>query len=453
MKRKRCYQQISKNKVHKADESVKTKLAPAERDNRIKDQKARLEGLRFRGEEECSHQSYDLVLHMLEKDTLLYLPPDKFPTRRHELLQKKAPKEITIDQSALIVRDKHMELTCATTTELEATNALRRRALAFDLVKACDFHVMNAFHADLFDHLHQTPPLGYSSVSLAQLLRADRAAWVLIAERITTLKRDEQGKLPLEAELQQVLSHPSVTFHLLPLPAAGTTKTASPKPKPQPRRSRSPKRPSGPAPSKGKGKGKKGSKRGRGPNVPKGLINKNLQTSSGERLCWAFNLDQGCPNAKPGERCNRGIHPLRRSRLCKASQPPKTPMTATSGSFNFARTSSSEARAISFEKPPLNQLFAIEIFAGSGKLTASIRAMGLPDSFGIDLKLPLTLRNPIIKYDLTYEEHLELVRNLIRSPQCCFVHFAPPCGTSSRARLIQRKGRWNPPIVRTDQTS
>ena len=123
------------NKVHKADESVKTKLAPAERDNRIKDQKARLEGLRFRGEEECSHQSYDLVLHMLEKATLLYLPPDKFPTRRHELLQKKAPKEITIDQSALIVRDKHMELTCATTTELEATNALRRRALAFDFHK------------------------------------------------------------------------------------------------------------------------------------------------------------------------------------------------------------------------------------------------------------------------------------------------------------------------------
>ena len=92
-------------------------------------------------------------------------------------------------------------------------------------------------------------------------------------------------------------------------------------------------------------------------------------------------------------------------------------MTATSGSFNFARTSSSEAGERSpLKKPPLNQLFAIEIFAGSGKLTASIRAMGLPDSFGIDLKLPQTLRSPIIKYDLTNEEHLELVRNLIRSP-------------------------------------
>ena len=95
-------------------------------------------------------------------------------------------------------------------------------------------------------------------------------------------------------------------------------------------------------------------------------------------------------------------------------------------------------------------MFAIEIFAGSGRLTASIRAVGLQDSFGVDLKLPSTLRSPIIKYDLTQDDHLAIVISLIQSEFCCFVHFAPPCGTSSRARLIQRKGRWNPPIVRTD---
>ena len=206
------------NKVHKADDVAKTKLAPAERDNRVKEQKTRLEGLRFKGEEECSHQSYDIVLHMLEKDALVYLAPDKFPTRRHELLQRKAPKEISIDQTSLVVRDKTMELTCSTATELETTNAMRRRALAFDLVKACGYHAMNGYHEDLFDHLHQPPPPGYSAVSLAQLLRADRAAWLHIAERLTTLKRDEHGNLPLETEIQQVLAHPSVSFHLLPLP-------------------------------------------------------------------------------------------------------------------------------------------------------------------------------------------------------------------------------------------
>ena len=50
--------------------TVKTKLTPAERDNRIKNQKTRLEGLSFKGEEGCSHQSSDTALHMLERDSL-----------------------------------------------------------------------------------------------------------------------------------------------------------------------------------------------------------------------------------------------------------------------------------------------------------------------------------------------------------------------------------------------
>ena len=107
------------------------------------------------------------------------------------------------------------------------------------------------------------------------------------------------------------------------------------------------------------------------------------------------------------------------------------------------------------QPPPPNQSlhesFCIEIFAGSGKLTAALRSLGLRDSFGIDVKLPDHLRSPIIKYDLLKEDHVKLVQDLIASPYCIYVHFAPPCGTSSRARLIQRKGRWNPPILRTEK--
>ena len=99
----------------------------------------------------------------------------------------------------------------------------------------------------------------------------------------------------------------------------------------------------------------------------------------------------------------------------------------------------------------LGQYFCIEIFAGSGKLTAALRSLGLRDSFGVDLKLPDHLRSPIIKYDLLKPDHVKLVQDLIASEFCIYVHFAPPCGTSSRARLIQRKGRWNPPIVRTER--
>ena len=300
------------NKVHKTDDQAKAKLAPAERDNRLKEQKTRLEGLRLKGEEECAHLSYDLVLNMLEKDSLLYLAPEKFPTRRGELSMKKAAREISIDQSSLIVRDKAQDLNCSTATELDTTNAMRRRALAFDLVKACNYHIMNSYHAELFDHLHLQAPPGYAQVSLIQLLRADRAAWLHIAEKLTSLKRDSHGVLPLETELQTVLAHPTVSFHLLPLPlkAVSEKPPATPKAAAQPprkTRSRTPIRNQPPSKGKGKGKGGKG-KRGRGPNIPRGLIGKSLQTKSGDRLCWAFNLPQGCQEAKVGKKCPRGVH-------------------------------------------------------------------------------------------------------------------------------------------------
>jgi|OrbCmetagenome_4_1107370.scaffolds.fasta_scaffold452609_1 hypothetical protein len=51
------------DKVHKTEDQVNQRW----RENRVKDQKNGLEGLRFQGEEECSYQSYDMVLNMLER--------------------------------------------------------------------------------------------------------------------------------------------------------------------------------------------------------------------------------------------------------------------------------------------------------------------------------------------------------------------------------------------------
>ena len=118
-----------KLKASRKDDAAHTTFAGPERDTRVQQQKDRLTGLRFRGEEECSHSSYDITLTMLEKDCLTYLGPEKFPTRLNELMQKKPSKEISLDQSPLIVKDQQSDLTCSTVTELEVSNALRRRAL------------------------------------------------------------------------------------------------------------------------------------------------------------------------------------------------------------------------------------------------------------------------------------------------------------------------------------
>ena len=95
-------------------------------------------------------------------------------------------------------------------------------------------------------------------------------------------------------------------------------------------------------------------------------------------------------------------------------------------------------------------MFCIEVFAGSGRLTASLKAIGLKDSFGVDSSIPSKVTSPILQLNLLKPDQLAMLQELISSPNCVYVHFAPPCGTASRARLIQRKGRKNPPVVRTD---
>eukprot|EP00435_Cladocopium_sp_Y103_P059530 s575_g21.t1 len=302
-----------KSKVTKKDDVLPAVMAPAERENRITEQRKRMTGLRLRGEEEVGHAVYDMLIAMAEKDVLIYHGPEKFHTRRQELMNKKPGKELAIDASSLIVKDKASDITCSTATELEVVNALRRRALAYDLVQLCPYDIMNSFHAELVDHLSQPAPPGYSPVSLQQVLRADRQAFMLMSERLTTLKKDANGKTPIEKELVNILNHSSVSFHLLPL-ARGQAPKAAAQPKQahqeqQRTRSRIPTKPAAQPKGKGKGKGKgTKSKRGRGPNVPEALIGKALNTKDGKRICWAFNLPNGCNKSSAGGSCDRGLH-------------------------------------------------------------------------------------------------------------------------------------------------
>ena len=210
-------------KVKHGDEGVASTLAHAERESRIAAQKSRLTGLLMTADEECSHDSYNLVHSMMQQDSLLYLHPEKFAKRRAEL-SKKPPKELVLDsKQGVTVRDKPLELLCSTSTELEMTQAMRRRALAFDLVGCCSFDAMSRYQSYLIQRLQEVPPPGYNKISLIQVLRADRAAFTHIAESLKSLKRDPDGSKPLDAALAACISDPSVAFHLLALPQSSSS--------------------------------------------------------------------------------------------------------------------------------------------------------------------------------------------------------------------------------------
>lgn len=299
-----------KQKVERGDDPTVQRLNPAERETRIERQRARLTGLTHRGVEEVAFEAYNLVYSMMQQDVLVYQHPNRFTTRQHELQLKKAAKEVSLDASgSLTVRDKQQMITCDTQTELELVQALRRRALAYDLVGACSYDTMNHYNSLLVQRIQDAPPPGYSKVTIVQALRADRAAFTRLAEKVRSLRTGADGSRPLDKAFEHVLDDTQVSFHLLPLPLP--ERPPKPHHPPPPKRTfdtatgQDEKGGQGGKKLKGNGKGKKGGARLR---VPKELIGKWSQNKNGERLCWAYNMECGCTEAAPGAACSRGLH-------------------------------------------------------------------------------------------------------------------------------------------------
>ena len=299
-------------------ESAKTaELAPAERESRIQAQKLRLVGLELSGHLECSHQSYDYVHRMLVLDAVSYLEPHRFTTRMSEVQHDRPPKELVIDHQQLTIRDSERKDRCTIQDLFSLSQALTRRALACDLMGACTFRHMDGWHRFLLEQCQLPAPPHFEAPSMAQILRADRAAWVKLAETLPSLKPAADGSLPLDAALQALRRDHTITFYLLPLPAHGGARRASlpsrdddtfnkRKRKKQPRTPPPPRSQPAAPPSKGAGKsaGKTPSR------MPSEFQGKQLHHNlpGGGRLCWNYNLKKGCTFAKPGDKCARGQH-------------------------------------------------------------------------------------------------------------------------------------------------
>ena len=80
----------------------------------------------------------------------------------------------------------------------------------------------------------------------------------------------------------------------------------------------------------------------------------------------------------------------------------------------------------------------IEVFAGTARVTACLRQVGLrSSSFGVDHAKVKNLSGPVSVADSTTHEGIALLMNWVTSRNVLGVFLAPPCGTASRARSIK----------------
>jgi hypothetical protein len=175
-----------KSKASDTSGDSSRRLPVAEKAARLREQEARLPGVRIRGELQPSYTLIDLVSQTKESDSITWIAPSKCSKRDAEVQSnlKERPVTLSLEQQMVKLGTAEEPLTVDTSTDLQLQWALQRRGLAFD---QCAL-IGNAEHEvgvqQLLTQLTREPPSGFSKVSTSQVIRADRELFTIMAQEI-----------------------------------------------------------------------------------------------------------------------------------------------------------------------------------------------------------------------------------------------------------------------------
>jgi len=291
----------------KGDEAAPKRMAPPERDARLERQRELLRGLDIKGPLEPAHALYDACATMIERNEVSYINPNRCLSRQQELMGSKPEKEIQLDatKTSLVVKEQQSHSEISISSDLALYQALQRRTLAMDLTGLASYEVMRKWVDRLFALYAQAPAPGFQKVTQAQLLRADRQAFVRISEQFTgSLKSFSGAGKPLDALIERLESDMTVTYFMLPIPAghgqsgSSTDKGDKDKKRPEPSADAKGNAKYQKGASKGANKGTKGKKR---EPVPQSLKGMHSRTPQGDAICFGYNLG----SCKQGSSCPR----------------------------------------------------------------------------------------------------------------------------------------------------
>ena len=278
------------------------KLPPAERLSREKRQQQRLAGVSMVGEMCPSHYLCDLANTIYETGVMQWIPPSKCSKRDAEVqssIKTEGKQFVQVEKNALVLSTaEHVK--ADTSTELKLQWAWGRRGIAFDQCSLLSWSVHQQWVSHLMEAMCEEPPPGYSKVTPAQAVRADRELWTMVARLgRPSYKVDTKGDSPLDKILTDLMHNPKIGQCLLPLPKGlanvvlddGETKPPTKTSKKVKKRNAN------------KNKGGAMSK-------PDELKDYTCKTPQGKPICWAFNCKAGCKLDVSGTppRCKSGLH-------------------------------------------------------------------------------------------------------------------------------------------------
>ncbi|CAE7300217.1 kptA [Symbiodinium sp. KB8] len=112
-------------------------------------------------------------------------------------------------------------LTCEASSALTLRQAWSRRSIAFELAGLATFTILEGWVQKLFIMMQRPPPDGYVSISLQQLLAADRHLFTVAADRLLGNLQGAPGReKPLDTEVKRLADSTEVLQFLTCLPKA-----------------------------------------------------------------------------------------------------------------------------------------------------------------------------------------------------------------------------------------
>jgi hypothetical protein len=299
-----------RSRIERTDDTAPKKLPQPERNSKREAQQGRLPGIRIVGHLEPANCLIDFCFGLREDNVLQYVDPQKCVSRDQEMDGIKSEKFLKPDPSSGVVHEvtRAVQLFADLSSEYRVRQALMRRSLALDQVDLLVFDEQEKLHEYYFNLMSTEPLSSHQSVTMEQVLRADRLLWRKMAE----LTRDGIRPVvvgliktyPLKTALNLALLDPIVSSSMQPLQKSGGAN-----PRPGPYESKGSGKTGKGGKAQGKGQSKNKGKDGKAPaKVPEELKGLRLQTNKGGRYCFGANLPAGCTFAKPGQTCKYGYH-------------------------------------------------------------------------------------------------------------------------------------------------
>ena len=310
----------------------KVTMHPADRTSRTEAVKAKLTGFAVSGPSIPSFALIDRFATILAKGAVRYVPWEKCTSREQELLEQPEVKGLRLSDKGMLVQDIAPDPSAPLSGELLWEFALRRRAIAGEIVGVLAFSTANLWHDTLRSAILAPPPPGYRAITYSQLRAADQKLYSLISEACNDGTKCKPGEEVSEFEKAFKIAMFDINVRLLmqPLPsgpgqgaAASSSGSAAAAADPEQPAAKIRKlenrlraaedqlkaarrRLENSAGKKGAGKSRRGGKNP-GSNVPDGLRGKFTRLANGDPICFNFHLG-GCSAAKVGQRCPRGWH-------------------------------------------------------------------------------------------------------------------------------------------------